>query len=300
MLLSNSFSRNGNLVQTDVVDLFGSDLPMECEEGMKFAWSDGILLQGLNAILDHRAEVFIPELGCTFKCTPSFRVFACQNPSSQGEGKAFQNHFLIASLRHFEALVFKFDCFDLFLESRHLGMTDLTAEHCAPQQSSATRHDRVNWTTKHSLAPWHDLVYLTTKRSTSRALDTSAPQLDRVKFTAEHSSVPQHLRDLRSTRPSACPSNPDRGALLGTSKPGHDQVNLTSECSAPQHINTSQNLSTSALPSKLNHGALRTMTLGHDRVNLIAKHSLKPPHDQVNLTMGRSLAPQPDRVNLTP
>ncbi|KAJ4968280.1 hypothetical protein NE237_014981 [Protea cynaroides] len=48
--------------------------------------------------LDHRAEVFIPELGCTFKCTPSFRVFACQNPSSQGGGrkglpKSFLNRF---------------------------------------------------------------------------------------------------------------------------------------------------------------------------------------------------------------
>ncbi|XP_043707635.1 midasin [Telopea speciosissima] len=106
--------------QTDVMDLLGSDLPVECDEGMKFAWSDGILLQalksgswvlldelnlapqsvleGLNAILDHRAEVFIPELGCTFKCPPSFRVFACQNPSSQGGGrkglpKSFLNRF---------------------------------------------------------------------------------------------------------------------------------------------------------------------------------------------------------------
>lgn len=84
------------------MDLIGFDLPVEGDEGMQFAWSDGILLQalkqgswvlldelnlasqsvleGLNAILDHRAEVFIPELGRTFKCPPSFRVFACQNP----------------------------------------------------------------------------------------------------------------------------------------------------------------------------------------------------------------------------
>ncbi|XP_010261987.1 PREDICTED: midasin isoform X2 [Nelumbo nucifera] len=106
--------------QTDMMDLLGSDLPTESEEGIKFAWSDGILLQalkdgswvlldelnlapqsvleGLNAILDHRAEVFIPELGCTFKCPPTFRVFACQNPSSQGGGrkglpKSFLNRF---------------------------------------------------------------------------------------------------------------------------------------------------------------------------------------------------------------
>ncbi|XXG76315.1 hypothetical protein AAC387_Pa08g0684 [Persea americana] len=106
--------------QTDIMDLLGSDLPVEGEKGMKFAWSDGILLQalkngswvlldelnlapqsvleGLNAILDHRAEVYIPELGQSFKCPPSFRVFACQNPSCQGGGrkglpKSFLNRF---------------------------------------------------------------------------------------------------------------------------------------------------------------------------------------------------------------
>ncbi|KAI4324806.1 hypothetical protein MLD38_030260 [Melastoma candidum] len=106
--------------QTDMMDLLGSDLPVDSDEGMKFAWSDGILLQalkegcwvlldelnlapqsvleGLNAILDHREEVYIPELDLTFKCPPSFRVFACQNPSSQGGGrknlpKSFLNRF---------------------------------------------------------------------------------------------------------------------------------------------------------------------------------------------------------------
>ncbi|PIA42933.1 hypothetical protein AQUCO_02000406v1 [Aquilegia coerulea] len=106
--------------QTDIMDLLGSDLPVEDVDGMKFAWSDGILLQalkngdwvlldelnlapqsvleGLNAILDHRAEVFIPELGHTYKCPSSFRVFACQNPSCQGGGrkglpKSFLNRF---------------------------------------------------------------------------------------------------------------------------------------------------------------------------------------------------------------
>ncbi|CAK9179916.1 unnamed protein product [Ilex paraguariensis] len=106
--------------QTDIMDLLGSDLPIESDEGMHFAWSDGILLQalkkgswvlldelnlapqsvleGLNAILDHRAEVFIPELGLTFKCPSSFRIFACQNPSQQGGGrkglpKSFLNRF---------------------------------------------------------------------------------------------------------------------------------------------------------------------------------------------------------------
>ncbi|XP_057850180.2 midasin isoform X2 [Cryptomeria japonica] len=106
--------------QTDIMDLLGSDLPVEGTKGIEFQWSDGILLQalkagswvvldelnlapqsvleGLNAILDHRGEVYVPELGQSFKCPPSFRLFACQNPSHQGGGrkglpKSFLNRF---------------------------------------------------------------------------------------------------------------------------------------------------------------------------------------------------------------
>ncbi|EFA84854.1 type A von Willebrand factor domain-containing protein [Heterostelium album PN500] len=106
--------------QTDIMDLLGSDLPVEGGKGGQFEWRDGIflkalregswvlldelnlasqtVLEGLNACLDHRAEVFIPELGRTFACHPSFRVFACQNPLHQGGGrkglpKSFLNRF---------------------------------------------------------------------------------------------------------------------------------------------------------------------------------------------------------------
>lgn len=56
------------------------------------------MLEGLNACLDHRGELFIPELGRSFKCPSTFRVFACQNPLSQGGGrkglpKSFLNRF---------------------------------------------------------------------------------------------------------------------------------------------------------------------------------------------------------------
>ena len=56
------------------------------------------MLEGLNAVLDHRAEVFIPELGRTFRCPPGFRVFAAQNPLQEGGGrrglpKSFLNRF---------------------------------------------------------------------------------------------------------------------------------------------------------------------------------------------------------------
>ncbi|CAM9114855.1 unnamed protein product [Choristocarpus tenellus] len=116
--------------QTDVSDLFGSDLPVpdkeEFFEGMKgrgrgdesgggesggarFAWCDGMflkalkkgswvlldelnlasqnVLEGLNSCLDHREEVYIPELGQSFRCPPTFKVFAAQNPLGQGGGR---------------------------------------------------------------------------------------------------------------------------------------------------------------------------------------------------------------------
>ncbi len=56
------------------------------------------ILEGLNALLDHRAEVYIPELAQKFACPPSFRIFAAQNPVQEGGGrrglpKSFLNRF---------------------------------------------------------------------------------------------------------------------------------------------------------------------------------------------------------------
>lgn len=56
------------------------------------------MLEGLNALLDHREEVFIPELGATFCCPATFRIFAAQNPLQEGGGrrglpKSFLNRF---------------------------------------------------------------------------------------------------------------------------------------------------------------------------------------------------------------
>ncbi|CAM9229718.1 unnamed protein product, partial [Ectocarpus sp. 8 AP-2014] len=110
--------------QTDVSDLFGSDLPVpdtdsgeqtgrQTEGGVgtsaRFSWCDGVflsamkagrwvlldelnlatqsVLEGLNACLDHRAEVYVPELGRSFRCPPTFKVFAAQNPLGQGGGR---------------------------------------------------------------------------------------------------------------------------------------------------------------------------------------------------------------------
>lgn len=57
------------------------------------------VLEGLNACFDHRAEVFIPELGLHFKVQHTkTKIFACQNPYRQGGGrkglpKSFLNRF---------------------------------------------------------------------------------------------------------------------------------------------------------------------------------------------------------------
>lgn len=45
------------------------------------------VLEGLNACLDHRSSVYIPELASSFACAPGFRVFGCQNPLQQGGGR---------------------------------------------------------------------------------------------------------------------------------------------------------------------------------------------------------------------
>ncbi|KAJ4482340.1 midasin nuclear AAA ATPase [Lentinula aciculospora] len=106
--------------QTDLMDLFGSDLPVDGGKAGEFSWKDGeflralqegrwvlldemnlapqAVLEGLNAVLDHRGSVYIPELGRTFTKHPAFRIFAAQNPLSQGGGrkglpKSFMNRF---------------------------------------------------------------------------------------------------------------------------------------------------------------------------------------------------------------
>lgn len=110
--------------QSDLSDLIGSDLPVDDLSASggrpSFQWCDGVflsaikrgdwvlldelnlapqtVLEGLNSCLDHRATVYIPELGASVVCPKSFRVFAAQNPLGQGGGrkglpKSFLNRF---------------------------------------------------------------------------------------------------------------------------------------------------------------------------------------------------------------
>ncbi|KAF2497757.1 P-loop containing nucleoside triphosphate hydrolase protein [Lophium mytilinum] len=108
--------------QTDLMDLFGSDVPIEGAQAGTFAWRDApflkamkrgewvlldemnlasqSVLEGLNAVLDHRGEVYISELDQTFHKHPDFRVFAAQNPHHQGGGRkglpaSFVNRFTV-------------------------------------------------------------------------------------------------------------------------------------------------------------------------------------------------------------
>ena len=71
------------------------------------------VLEGLNACLDHRGEVFVPELGRTFHIQHErTRIFACQNPLNQGGGRkglprSFLNRFTQV-FKQFVCLSFRF------------------------------------------------------------------------------------------------------------------------------------------------------------------------------------------------
>ncbi len=116
--------------QTDLMDLFGSDVPIEGAGAGKFAWRDApflramqkgewvlldemnlasqSILEGLNACLDHRGQVYVSELDQTFERHPDFVVFAAQNPHHQGGGRkglpaSFVNRFTVVYADMFTA-----------------------------------------------------------------------------------------------------------------------------------------------------------------------------------------------------
>ncbi|KAF7795347.1 hypothetical protein EIP86_006504 [Pleurotus ostreatoroseus] len=142
--------------QTDLVDLFGSDLPVEGGAPGEFAWKDAeflralqegrwvlldemnlapqAILEGLNAVLDHRGTVYIPELGRSFTRHPSFRIFAAQNPLHQGGGrkglpKSFLNRFTkvyVQELSNSDVLLVCRNLFPTLPEDMLCGMIDYT------------------------------------------------------------------------------------------------------------------------------------------------------------------------------
>ncbi|KAL7067013.1 hypothetical protein ACR3K2_25750 [Cryptosporidium serpentis] len=130
--------------QTDLTDLFGCEIPQKrqnqsadintSDESLEtqnisnslIGWSDGILLramrqgdwvvldelnlatqqilEGLNSIMDHRRNVYIPEIGQLVTCHSNFRIFATQNPVIEGSGRkglpqSFLNRFTKLSIK---------------------------------------------------------------------------------------------------------------------------------------------------------------------------------------------------------
>jgi midasin len=82
------------------------------------------VLEGLNACLDHRGEIYIPELNRTFyihdkESSIPLRIFACQNPYSQGSGrkglpKSFLNRFTRIYFSILERIDLKIICQQLY------------------------------------------------------------------------------------------------------------------------------------------------------------------------------------------
>lgn len=127
--------------QTDLTDLFGSDVPVEGGDVGQFAWRDAPFLQamqrgdwvlldemnlasqsvleGLNACLDHRQRVYVAELDQSFRRHPNFVLFAAQNPHHQGGGRkglpaSFVNRFTVVYADSFTNSDLKRICARLF------------------------------------------------------------------------------------------------------------------------------------------------------------------------------------------
>lgn len=104
---------------TEMSDLVGSDAPGQEEGNFTFregpllralksgAWilldelnlASQSVLEGLNSVLDHRRELYVPEIKKVIFADPSFRFFGAQNPAREGGGRrglprSFLNRFL--------------------------------------------------------------------------------------------------------------------------------------------------------------------------------------------------------------
>ena len=124
------FTRVNLSDQTDLMDLFGSDVPVQGGVAGQFQWRDApflramqnggwvlldemnlasqSVLEGLNACFDHRGQVYVAELDQTFTRHPDFVVFAAQNPHHQGSGRkglpgSFVNRFTVVYADMFSA-----------------------------------------------------------------------------------------------------------------------------------------------------------------------------------------------------
>lgn len=170
----NNLTRINLSEQTDLIDLFGSDVPGE--NSGEFVWRDApflramqlgewvlldemnlasqSVLEGLNACLDHRGEAYIPELDKNFARHPNFTVFAAQNPQYQGGGrkglpKSFVNRFSVVYINTLSSN-------DLMLIANNLFPSIQTETAAKMIQLMSTLEDQVSkkklWGTQG--APW--------------------------------------------------------------------------------------------------------------------------------------------------
>ncbi|KAJ2621726.1 AAA ATPase midasin [Coemansia sp. RSA 1358] len=146
--------------QTDLMDLFGTDLPVD--DG--FAWCDAPFLQalkqgdwvlldeinlasqsvleGLNSCLDHRGTVYISELDREFTLSPGFRLFAAQNPLGQGGGRkglprSFINRFTQVYMDELSREDLKIICDNIY--SGHSSIERVIDFNCRMHYSTMTK-----------------------------------------------------------------------------------------------------------------------------------------------------------------
>lgn len=192
--------------QTDLIDLFGMDVPTVGEHMGIFAWRDApflramkkgewvlldemnlasqSVLEGLNACFDHRGEIYVPELGQSFHRHPAFRVFAAQNPHHQGGGRkglpaSFVNRFTVVFADSFRAADLSLICRQGFqhIESdfveRAVSFTDKLAHHTTNRSDFGSDG-----------GPWEfnlrDISRWLTLASTDQGLLSAATHLDFV------------------------------------------------------------------------------------------------------------------------
>jgi midasin len=216
--------------QTDLIDLFGSDLPVAGGQAGEFAWQDAAfltamrkgqwvlldemnlasqaILEGLNAVLDHRGSVFIPELGRSFDKHPDFRVFAAQNPVQQGGGrkglpKSFLNRFTKVYVQEHQQSDLRTICYHLYPEVELPIINGVIEFNGRLQQ--AVMHDRLFG---YEGSPWEfnlrDIIRCFRLMLAPTGFETESPLLDavrtvyvaRFRTAADQKAVTQLFQDV--------------------------------------------------------------------------------------------------------
>ncbi|KZV82948.1 hypothetical protein EXIGLDRAFT_754664 [Exidia glandulosa HHB12029] len=296
----NSLVRINLSDQTDLVDLFGSDLPVQGGKPGEFAWKDAAflhalqhgewvlldemnlapqaVLEGLNAVLDHRGEVFIPELSRSFRCHTNFRVFAAQNPQHQGGGrkglpKSFLNRFTKVHLRELGTDDLLSICHRL-----HPLMPDVTLKEMIDFNSRLHDETMIKRTFGRAGSPWEfnlrDILRWASLLSSGRGLNLSTrPQeyldtmyLRRFRSGADRAQVLSLFRGVIEDASVAPPLRPSPSITPGLFQVGHTLLQAT-ECAyvEPRPCMLLQNHlpALEAFGTSVNSGAL-TILVGQD------------------------------------